>query len=155
MNLNVSLIVALLFSAATPDPYVTETEYTGSKLTAEIIQQFTSDLPLPPKTHVLHIHDFETMSGGEITVQFELPPDALSRFLKGSGFKPTKLNSASIKVSPVKGSTWFSPKQRRDLEKRGTFLSGSKNSQSPFRAILIDTSNPKLFIVTASVLRAG
>ena len=155
MSLHVSLIVALLFGVATPHPYATETDYTGSKLTPEIIQQFTSDLPLPPKTRVLHIHDFETMSGGETTVQFELPPGALSHFLKSSRFKLTKLNSTSIKVFPIEGSTWFSPEQKRDLERRGTFVSGSRNSKSPFRAILVDMSNPKLYIVTASILRAG
>ena len=154
MSLNVSLIVALLFSG-TSDPYATETEYAGSKLTAQIIQQFASEIPLPPRARVLHIHDFETMSGGETTVQFELPPSALPRFLKDSHFKRSKLNATSIEVYPVEGSTWFSPEQKRDLERRGTFLSGSRNSKSPLRAILIDTSNPELYIVTASILRAG
>jgi len=99
---------------------------------------------------VLHIRNVEGMTGGQMTIQFELPASRLPAFFAASPLRDVPLDSKVIPNGFV-DAHWLPPQRYEELQKNEAYTAGSFTAGRTYYSVLIDRTRPDLYVIYLQV----
>lgn len=121
-------------------------EYSGAHITPDVVARFCPAYARIEGAHILHIHHVEGMTGGQTTIQLELPATQLQTFLAASPIKEASLQSKAVPVH-LRGSQWMSQAHANELQSSGSFSAGSSSLDGAHHIIFVDRSRSDIYLI--------
>lgn len=120
-------------------------EYSGSRITPDVRKLCPAYVTIEG-AKVLHIKNTEGMTGGQMTVAFELPPDRLPTFLAGSPLKDAVFESKFV-PNEFLGPNWLTRQRFDELQSNKLFSAASISEGRTHYSILIDRTRSDIYVI--------
>jgi len=121
-------------------------DYSGGQVTPDVIKLHCPAYGRIEDARILHVRNDEGMTGGQFTIQFELPANRLTAFLAGSPFEDASLESKSV-PSEFLALSWLPAGRDNELESSKAFSSASVTTGRIDYTILIDRTRSDMYVI--------
>jgi hypothetical protein len=122
------------------------TDYSGARITPDIIRHYCPAYVTLEGARILHVRNNEGMTGGQTTIQFELPANQLPVFLENSPFEEARLESKSVPGAFLDPS-WLPQRHYDELENNKRFSAASISVGQTHYIILIDRTRSDVYVI--------
>ncbi len=121
-------------------------DYSGEQITPEVIKRHCPAYETIYGARILHVRNDEGMTGGQMTIKFELPAHQLAAFLADSPFKGSALDSKSV-PSGFLDPSWLPSRRYNELESSKAFSAASLSTGRTYHTILIDRTRSDVYVI--------
>ncbi len=121
-------------------------DYSGAQITPDVIKLHCPTYGVMEGARFLHVRNLEGMTGGQFTIQFELPANQLAAFLAESPFKDAILESNSV-PSEFLAPSWLPAGRYIELESSKAFSSASATTGHTYYTLLIDRTRSDIYVI--------
>jgi hypothetical protein len=127
-------------------------DFGGALVTPDVIDRYCPAYLRMEGVRIRHIKNIDGMTGGQMTVQFELPAHKLPGWIENSPLKGALLESKFVPVD-FDTPTWLTKQRHDELQESKLFSAASIRNGRTYYTILIDRAQPDVFVIYLQSVR--